>query len=228
MKILAGYIRVNAEFDSTKRKYFVEDDSREGPCGFKYPEPNENIETAMRALAGRKHISERLDQALNLQGADLRQLWLENKWLHMTYLRGAHLDHSYMRGTNLYSAALSSASLECADLENTDLRWVHLKKARVLGAKFSGANVCAAHFEEAIGLAPYQIQQALHWQRAFYANDMLRVLNLPGDHNERLLREIDASYKLNAGCWSEAPLPPLRSLVENPINTRDRRQSRDN
>ncbi len=77
-----------------------------------------------------------------------------------------------------------------ANLQNADLRWADLRQADLKNANLQDANLRGANFQGSINLKPSQVQLAKNWNQAFYSSDLLKSLQLPPDHNEKLAEKL--------------------------------------
>ena len=107
------------------------------------------------------------------QGPDLRGANLKDADFKECDLRKAKLQFA-----NLYKADLRGANLEDAELEGANLQWADLQWANLRGTRFNS---------EPSG----KLKDALNWELAFYSEDMLKALNLPEDHNERVRKKLE-------------------------------------
>jgi uncharacterized protein YjbI with pentapeptide repeats len=133
-------------------------------------------------------------KGLQLGAADLRFADLRNAFLPWTVLTGAHLEwtdllladlrHSELAGAHLYKADLLGAHLNDADMVGTDLR-----EAELTGADLTTADVKYADFSKATGLTEDQLKNAKNWKDAVYDANLLPMLGLPGDNNDRVKKQ---------------------------------------
>ncbi len=77
------------------------------------------------------------------------------------------------------------ADLREANLCQADLRGANLQEAYLGGANLEGANLLGAR-----GLTPSQVKIANNWELAIYSDDLLKKLDLPPDHNERVKKKL--------------------------------------
>ena len=85
------------------------------------------------------------------------------------------LNRAYLKNAKLQGAILKQASLSGADFTDAEL-----KDADLQGAKFFQTK----------GITPSQIKSAKNWQVAYYDSDLLKDLELPDDHNEKVRIEL--------------------------------------
>ena len=83
---------------------------------------------------------------IELSGADITYVDLEDAWLPNINLSGAWLSkgiftNTDLRGANLEKAVLISADLRNVNLENANLEQADLRGANLTGAKFNGAKL---------------------------------------------------------------------------------------
>ncbi|MFB2973012.1 pentapeptide repeat-containing protein [Aerosakkonema sp. BLCC-F183] len=88
----------------------------------------------------------------NLTGANLSWSFLSRSKLHGACLRQADLRHANLTGANLNQAILSGANLTKADLrlanlQETDLNWAVLEEADLSGADLQGAKLDQSNLE---------------------------------------------------------------------------------
>jgi len=127
----------------------------------------------------------------NLQKADLRGANLQGASLNGANLQGAELDH-----VNLQEAFLAEANFQGADLLSTNLQGASLNGANLHGARLEWSNLQGAdlrpnlYLKKTTGLTASEVMKARNWELAFYDNDLIRVLGLKSDHNERLKEKL--------------------------------------
>lgn len=128
----------------------------------------------------------------NFMGHDFREIDFSEFNLQKTLLVHADLCKAILRKADLRGAYLTSAKLGKADLRGADLTGVTLEKADLTAANLWGANLRGVK-----GLAVSELQKATNWRLAFYDDDMLKRLELPPDHNDRVQRLRLGGYAYN-------------------------------
>ena len=95
---------------------------------------------------------------------------------------GTRFEFADLRGVIFGATTLN----EC-DFRNADLRDSRFFASGMSGAKFAEANIQGADFSEG-EITPEQAKAARNWVLAFLPEATREGLNLPADHNARLLR----------------------------------------
>lgn len=121
-------------------------------------------------------------------------------------LRGTHLrrfdfteasfKETDLRKADLYGTILKGATLTRTKLDGSHMRLTNLQKADLGEATLSNANLLLADFKGANGLKVEQLKAAQNWSLALYDAAMLQRLNLPPDHNDRVLKKQLSNYDL--------------------------------
>ncbi|MGH8594981.1 MAG: pentapeptide repeat-containing protein [Gammaproteobacteria bacterium] len=115
-------------------------------------------------------------------------------------VRGNHGEVLYALIANLSGADLREADLRDAELEAAELRWTKLSEANLQGANLRGVKGLtrrSCSLTEGLWLflkCPFldpedELRKAKNWGLAYYSKDLLGVLGLPSDHNERIGRK---------------------------------------
>ena len=117
-----------------------------------------------------------------------RGVLLVNADLRGCNLEGADLMEADLRGANLFGANMSGVLLKHANLQGANLAGANLA-----GAMLDGADLLGAELMGARGVTPGAIRRAANWDKATYgwgvpAENLLRALGLPEDHDQRLRR----------------------------------------
>ncbi|GAK60465.1 pentapeptide repeat protein [Candidatus Vecturithrix granuli] len=126
------------------------------------------------------------DENIDLQGADLGEMGLENVNLADANLRDAHLWNAHLRGANLQGAHLQGAHLRGANLQGANLRssdlgdvnlkYANLKYAVLAGADLGGAHLRDAHLQEAnlagVDLGGSDLRDAHLWNADLQGADL--------------------------------------------------------
>ncbi len=141
-------------------------------------------------------------QHADLRGANLQHALLIGGNLQHASLELANLQHADLSDANLWHAKLVAANLEHANLElaklqQADLRSAKLQQADLNGAKLQQANLDRADFQGALGLQKDQVRAASCWQLAYYSPKMLKVLELPPEHNKNIKDGNLSGYQLS-------------------------------
>jgi len=131
----------------------------------------------------------------NLRGANLEWAHILRGNLDVANLQGAILENAYLRKAYLHGACLLGANLKYANLQEVYFWEANLQEANLDGASLIGANLKGANLQGA-SLAMYQVHDARCWPLAQYSPEMLKVLQLPPEHNENLKRENFGGYQL--------------------------------
>ena len=149
----------------------------------------------------KKDLSGYALQNINLHGANLQGFILRGANLQDTNLRDAKglTKKRLQQAKNWILAYYSRGALDalalphnhneriCSkDLSGYSLQGVNLKGAELADFNLKGANLQEANLCETAGLTRDQLQQAKNWVLAYYSRDMLDLLGLPYDHNERV------------------------------------------
>ncbi len=101
-----------------------------------------------------------------------------------------------MQQAGLIGANLQQSNLAGANLQQADLRVANLQQADLIKANLRQANLSGADFQRAQGLEKNQVLQAYGWQLAKYSPEMLKILQLPPEHNKRLDKKDLSGYQL--------------------------------
>lgn len=93
------------------------------------------------------------EEHIDLGGADLSQISLENKKLNQICLDGVDLKKAHLKGTQLRGASfrksdLSNATLEYADLSQANLSEANLSRSVLGGSKLRSANLARANLAQ--------------------------------------------------------------------------------
>lgn len=135
-------------------------------------------------------------QVPQVRGADL-------SGFDLPYARGegAFLAGADMTGVNLKDAVLDSADLRQAvmygaNLERVRLTGANLRGADLTEAELNDADVNGADFQDVIGLTLSELYSAKNWLYAQYGEAVLKSLNLPPDHNEKIKNKDMSNYRL--------------------------------
>ena len=116
-----------------------------------------------------------------------RQAFLVNANLSYANLKYSNLDSADLRGANLTGAKLNASSLIGANLEGTNLMGVHLEDVNLLGA----------NLYDVTGLTIYALRKTDNWLYAQYGGAILDSLNLPTDHNQKVMANDLSGYNLS-------------------------------
>ncbi len=114
----------------------------------------------------------------DLSKANLNAANLTNAGLFFAKLHYANLYRANLRDANLPKADLTSASLYKADLRDADLSGANLDDASLYDT-IIGCIVYCTNFKGAKGITPEQIKEAKYWQSACYNPDFRKQLGLP-------------------------------------------------
>lgn len=138
----------------------------------------------------------------NLDGADLRKSKLiktnlQNASLTNADLRRAFLNRANLQGAFLNLAKLNDATFNNAVLKKADLTGADLTEADLTKADITGSDIKRAVFNGVVGVTISQIKSAKNWELAYYSDDLLKLLDLPEDHNEKV-KKLQAETKQNA------------------------------
>jgi uncharacterized protein YjbI with pentapeptide repeats len=162
----------------------------------------------------------------NLTGASLQDVQLtfadlRNAFLYGAQLRGANISRCDLQQADLGSSELMGAILDWANLSFTAMEWADLQEARMSGANFTGtklngANLKYSDFRDVPyrsdgitrGLNPEMIIVGQNWQLAFFNPDMLKLLGLPPDHNEKLKKQMEAEQSDMKHRITSRPISP--------------------
>lgn len=131
---------------------------------------------------------------VNLQAANLQHVNLENMNLSGLDFRGASFMGARLSGANLGSAKLQDANFMGVDLTGAKLGGTNIEGADFKGAgledvTFEHASVQGANFHSATGLTPKTFAKARNFILAHFDKASLKVLGLPADHSERILKK---------------------------------------
>jgi uncharacterized protein YjbI with pentapeptide repeats len=153
-------------------------------------------------------VNQREREGLDLRGADLSGVYLENLPLSrlctrlsmsgilvppwernsLLLLKDTDLSWAHLEGANLRWADLEGASLTDAHMEGANLSGAHLERANLLGAHLEGADLSGAHLERA-NLSGAHLERAdlsgAHLERADLSEAHLEGANLSGASLER-------------------------------------------
>ncbi len=151
-------------------------------------------------LSGARLVQALLNPA-DLSGARLDNADLTGAYMGGATLRGARLLEASLRGVDLgYGADLRDVLLRRADLSGADLQGASLSGAVLDGANLqdtnlSGAELAYTDLKGARNVNLETVKGALHWDKAFYDENMLKALGLPPDHNDKLAAQQKAEQK---------------------------------
>jgi uncharacterized protein YjbI with pentapeptide repeats len=106
-----------------------------------------------------------------------------------------------LKKANLWKADLRDANLSGADLREANLGDANLSRTNFHGAQlekvsFINANLWRADFQGAMGLNADQLRKGKNWTLALYDPEMTKQLNLPPEHNLRVLANRLDQYDL--------------------------------
>jgi len=144
MKILAAYIREKSKENIVTENY--EQQEKDKPL-------STDFQVILDLIYKREHsLNEKLDlqnsnlrnvrlYVSNLKGAQLRKAHLEGADLQGSHLEGADLFGAHLEGAALTETHLEGANLEEAHLEGADLQGSHLEGANLMAANLFGANL---------------------------------------------------------------------------------------
>jgi uncharacterized protein YjbI with pentapeptide repeats len=188
-----------AAIDSSHGRPWVSADLREADVSLKPPQwtgkPGDidlvrGADLRGRNLRGADAYKAFLVKA-DLQYANLQRANLGFANLQQANLRFANLQQANLSGANLQHARLYKANLQQADLEKANLQQADLRRANLMQAKLYGAD-----FQATEGLEKDQVRAARCWPMARYSQEMLKVLELPPDHNQNLDNKNLSQYPL--------------------------------
>jgi uncharacterized protein YjbI with pentapeptide repeats len=122
----------------------------------------------------------------NLSGNDLSGVDLSGLSLYGADLSGTKLTSANLSGAKLSRADLSNTDLSGADLNGADLSLAKLSGTNLLGTVLQGVDLWFADLKGVERIAIDQILSAKNYIFAFYSLNMLQILKLPKNHNERI------------------------------------------
>jgi uncharacterized protein YjbI with pentapeptide repeats len=104
-------------------------------------------------------------------------------------------------GYDFENANLKNADLKDADLRNANLRGANLQEANLEGAhlqevQLDGADIKWANLISAKGITPELLASAINHKLTLYSGNMISELNLPPDHNRRVIKKNFSGYDL--------------------------------
>ena len=105
------------------------------------PSLRDDVQAVMTAIGGRNDMARRVNFSLNLQGADLGGMKLDQADLAGANLREANLVYAELRNANLSSAELTSANLYRATLTEANLSDARLPDATLFEVLADRANL---------------------------------------------------------------------------------------
>jgi uncharacterized protein YjbI with pentapeptide repeats len=145
---------------------------------------------AYGAFLAKANLSGARLEGADLRFTDLRQANanLEKAHLNGADLTGAKLNEAQLSGSDLKDAYLRGADLRGTDLSGADLTHVCLSEGHLTDVIFKGANLTFADFRRTEGLTAAALQTAKNWNKAYYDDDLLQHLDIPGN-NDRLDEE---------------------------------------
>ncbi len=131
-------------------------------------------------------------QGARLEGARLTGADLTGALLRLSDLTGADLAEAKLAGADLLTAKLNRADLSAADLTGASLTGADLRAADLINADLRFADFRAELLDlQTTGLAAEQLEVAKNWDKAYYDDDLLKVL-FPEDwrgHTQKLAEE---------------------------------------
>lgn len=145
-------------------------------------------------------------------------------------VRGANLRGAQFTGFKLQGADFQEANLRDADFEGAELWWTNLIRANLQGANFLGVQGlirtgCSLTdglwlFLKCLVIDPRsEFLEAKNWILAYYREDLLSILGLPSDHNERLRAENLSGYVLHDVNLEGADLTDITGLNWDQLNS---------
>jgi len=124
--------------------------------------------------------------------------------------RGTYLARAALAGSRLNHADLDSADLRYADLAGADLTGANLRGALLYGADLTGTILTDADLYNTdlrrTSLTVAALRSGRNWLYAFVGEAVLDSLNLPPDHNQRILRHDLGGADLAGTGWRDASL----------------------
>jgi uncharacterized protein YjbI with pentapeptide repeats len=185
MEILMVYVRENASW-------------KEKAGEISQVIPKTDVQAVLTIFGRRRAIQYAAEetQFIDLQGIDLRKLYLFQADLRRVLLAGAHLE-----GATLIEARLENAVLMKANFTGADLRGAHLEGADLIDADLSEALLNGAHLEGAhLGRAILRNAdlRAAHFEDAYLANAILEGANLEGTMFRKLF-PVEREYAFGIG-----------------------------
>ena len=145
-------------------------------------------------------------RSISLFRADLSGANLKSANLGYAKLQYANLSSSDFSQSNLERADLKGANLSKACLKEANLKFAKLTRASLDKVNLQGANLYRSDFTQTKRLSPMGIRLAINWNLAYYDNEFLRWLQLPQDHNRRLMTKNFAGYILCRANFSNVDL----------------------
>lgn len=139
-----------------------------------------------------KQLEERKFPKRDLDKNDLRETDLSRFDFTESSFKEADL-----RKADLYRANLQGATLTRTKLDGCRLCLTNLQRADLEEATLSKANLLFANFQGAKGVKEDQLRAATNWTLALYDAEMIQRLNLPPDHNYRVLKQQLSKYDLH-------------------------------
>ena len=138
-------------------------------------------------------------------------------------LQGANLRDAHFTGFKLQKADFQEATLRDADFEGAELWWTNLSRANLQGANFLGikglirADCSLSNglwlFIKCLVIDPRSdLLDAKNWILAYYSEELLSILGLPSDHNERLRAKNLSGYVLHDVNLEGADLTDISGL----------------
>jgi hypothetical protein len=144
-----------------------------------------------------EHLA-RLKEAINKKDIKIWNRWrISNKNITPNF-RNADLSRTDLRGADLRWAILKKANLQGVNLTGAELSKAKLSKANIRGAILNNIAFARKYFPNDIVFIEYicsEIKSTTNWKYAFYDEKMLKYLDLPPDHNERLREKEENNQK---------------------------------
>jgi uncharacterized protein YjbI with pentapeptide repeats len=137
---------------------------------------------------------------INLQSADLRSANLESANLTAANLKNALLQEANLQKTILERADLQGADLRDAEWDEKDKQWIREYESRQKVEDHGGNN-----FTNVEGIQG-KLFSAKNYKLALYSKELLEILALPPDHNERVKKKDLSGYKLPNANLQDADL----------------------
>lgn len=176
MEVLTAYIREKSPVIDSECPTDVEKSATK-----RLPE---DIQAALTVIGRRETRSDQglrlnlndvnLSRAIFSEGANFERATFNRSNLNRVVLRKANLSEAYFVQATLIKANLGGSKLNHAVVSNVDLSGATIsgaefKKAIVLKAKFEGAYVGEADFQDASNIVDTFILQSKDWRDAFYS-----------------------------------------------------------
>ena len=121
------------------------------------PSLRDDVQAVMTAISGRNDMARRVNFSLNLQGADLGGMKLDQANLaganlreaNLVYaeLRNANLSGAELSGANLYHALIPGANLSRTRMTSANLSWVNAEHANLSDTNLFRANLSHADLD---------------------------------------------------------------------------------